>query len=97
MDQSGEPGVLCQTTNTPIDPQKTVLTEISLNNAKPDYNSQAAAAAAAAAGPNGGGIGSGLSAGNAMGDAGPGAMDLNGYLGKAGLGFPSHNLCLYKI
>lgn len=86
MDQSSQPGVLCQTTNTPIDPQKTVLTEISLNNAKPDYNSQAAA------GPNGGGIGLGLSAGSAMGDAGPGPMDLNGYLGKALLGFPSHNL-----
>ncbi|EDV36681.1 uncharacterized protein Dana_GF13078, isoform A [Drosophila ananassae] len=77
MDQSSQPGVLCQTTNTPIDPQKTVLTEISLNNAKPDYNSQAAA------GPNGGGIGLGLSAGSAMGDAGPGPMDLNGYLATA--------------
>ncbi|KAH8272814.1 hypothetical protein KR018_000557, partial [Drosophila ironensis] len=82
---SNEAPVLCQTTNTPIDPQKTVLTEISLNNAKPDYNSQTAVGSNGSGGGNGNGNGNGpgLSAGNAMGDAGPGAAALNGYLATA--------------
>ncbi|KAH8401857.1 hypothetical protein KR009_008267 [Drosophila setifemur] len=73
---SDELVVLRQTTTTPIDPQKTVLAEISLNNAKPDYNSQTAAT------NNGGGNGAGLIAANAMGD-GPEAVAINGYLATA--------------
>lgn len=80
---SQEPGipVINITANTPMDPQKTVLAEISLNNAEPDYNGQTAAA------NNGGGVGAGAGAGgvgvnaNATAD-GPGAVALNGYLGK---------------
>uniref|UniRef100_A0A6P4EKD6 Sestrin homolog n=1 Tax=Drosophila rhopaloa TaxID=1041015 RepID=A0A6P4EKD6_DRORH len=61
------------TTNTPLDPQKTVLAEISLNNAKPDYNSQTAAS-------NNGGAEPG--SGNATRGASDAAA-LNGYLATA--------------
>ncbi|XP_043064246.1 sestrin homolog [Drosophila ficusphila] len=65
------------TTNTPLDPQKTVLAEISLNNAKPDYNSQTAASNNGGAAP-----GSANANANASGD-GPDATALNGYLATA--------------
>ncbi|KAI8038641.1 hypothetical protein M5D96_008549 [Drosophila gunungcola] len=79
-----EPAVLCHPSassnttitispSTPLDPQKSVLAEISLNNAKPDYNSQTAAS-------NNGGAESG--SGNAPG-GGSDATALNGYLATA--------------
>jgi len=78
-----ELGVLCHPTaasnttititpTSPTDPQKAM--EISINNAKPDYNSQTAAENNGGPAPD---------SGNATGDGhGPDATALNGYLGK---------------
>ncbi|KAH8373605.1 hypothetical protein KR200_003417, partial [Drosophila serrata] len=74
--------------NTPMETQKTVLAEISLNNAKPDYNSPTAGSNNGVGGGVAGGMGMGSGAGhgitnaNASADA-AGAAALNGYLATA--------------
>ncbi|KAH8290685.1 hypothetical protein KR054_005020, partial [Drosophila jambulina] len=84
-------GATNEPANTPMETQKTVLAEISLNNAKPDYNTPTAASnngvgGGGAGGGGGGGVGAGVghSVANANAAAdGPGAAALNGYLATA--------------